>query len=89
MAPTILVFSLMGVLRGYFQGHGNMVPTSVSQIVEQLVHAAVSIWASFDFMRRFAGKENPASYGAAGGTLGTFGGAAAAFVLLAVLTAKQ
>ena len=89
MAPTILVFSLMGVLRGYFQGHGNMVPTSVSQIVEQLVHAAVSIWASFDFMRRFAGKENPASYGAAGGTLGTFAGAAAAFVLLAVLTAKH
>lgn len=89
MAPTILVFSLMGVLRGYFQGHGNMVPTSVSQIVEQLVHAAVSIWASFDFLRRFAGKENPASYGAAGGTLGTFAGAAAAFVLLAVLTAKH
>ena len=78
MAPTILVFSPDGSAAGVFPGHGNMVPTSVSQIVEQLVHAAVSIWASFDFMRRFAGKENPASYGAAGGTLGTFAGAAAA-----------
>ena len=26
MAPTIFVFSIMGVIRGYFQGQGNMVP---------------------------------------------------------------
>lgn len=69
MAPTILVFAIMGVFRGFFQGHGNMIPTSLSQIVEQVVHAAVSIWASWDFMNRFASQENPASYGAAGGTL--------------------
>ena len=85
MAPTILVFAVMGVFRGYFQGHGNMIPTSVSQIIEQVVHAAVSIWASWDFMRRFAASENPASYGAAGGTLGTLVGALAAFLLLAFL----
>ena len=57
MAPTILVFAVMGVFRGFFQGRGNMVPTSVSQVVEQLVHAGVSIWASWDFMNRFAGKD--------------------------------
>lgn len=85
MAPTILVFAVMGVFRGYFQGHGNMIPTSVSQIIEQVVHAAVSIWASWDFMRRFAYTDNPASYGAAGGTLGTLVGALAALALLAVL----
>ena len=39
MAPTILVFSIMGVIRGYFQGQGNMVPTSISQIIEQVVNA--------------------------------------------------
>lgn len=89
MAPTILVFAVMGVFRGFFQGHGNMIPTSLSQIVEQVVHAAVSIWASWDFMNRFASRENPASYGAAGGTLGTLVGALAAFVLLAVLMKKE
>ena len=89
MAPTILVFAIMGVFRGFFQGHGNMIPTSLSQIVEQVVHAAVSIWASWDFMNRFASQENPASYGAAGGTLGTLVGALAAFVLLAVLMKKE
>ena len=89
MAPTILVFAILGVFRGFFQGHGNMIPTSLSQIVEQVVHAAVSIWASWDFMNRFASQENPASYGAAGGTLGTLVGALAAFVLLAVLMKKE
>ena len=89
MAPTILVFAVMGVFRGYFQGHGDMIPTSVSQIIEQVVHAGVSIWASYGFMRRFAGTDNPASYGAAGGTLGTLVGALAAFVLLAFLMSRE
>lgn len=82
MAPTILVFAVMGVFRGFFQGRGNMIPTSVSQVAEQLVHAGVSIWASWDFMHRFAGAENPGSWGAAGGTLGTLAGALAAFAIL-------
>ncbi len=85
MAPTILVFSIMGVIRGYFQGMGSMVPTSISQIIEQLVNAAVSIAASYAFMRLFADRENPASYGAAGGTLGTLSGAVAAFIFLTIL----
>ncbi|MBR6273634.1 MAG: oligosaccharide flippase family protein, partial [Lachnospiraceae bacterium] len=32
LAPTIFVFSVMGVIRGYFQGYGNMVPTAISQV---------------------------------------------------------
>ena len=89
MAPTILVFAVMGVFRGFFQGHGNMIPTSVSQVAEQVVHAAVSIWASWDFMNRYAGAENPASFGAAGGTLGTLVGALAAFAILACWMVKS
>lgn len=83
MAPTIFVFAIMGVFRGFFQGRGNMMPTSLSQVIEQVVHAAVSIWASWYFMKRFADTDNPPSYGAAGGTLGTLVGALAAFLLLA------
>lgn len=85
MAPTILIFSIMGVIRGYFQGLGTMIPTSVSQIIEQIVNAVISIAASFTFMIWFANRENPASYGAAGGTLGTLSGAAAAFIFLTIL----
>ena len=85
MAPTIFVFSIMGVIRGYFQGQGNMIPTSVSQIIEQIVHAAVSIGASYGFMIWFSTRPNVKSYGAAGGTLGTLCGAIAALMYLAFL----
>lgn len=85
LAPTILVFSVMGVIRGYFQGQGNMVPTSVSQIIEQIVNAVVSILASYAFMLWFASYDNPGAYGAAGGTLGTLTGAIAAFIFLLFL----
>lgn len=85
MAPTILVFSIMGVIRGYFQGQGNMVPTSISQIIEQVVNAIVSITASWFFMNWFAARENVGSYGASGGTLGTLSGAVAALVFLVIL----
>lgn len=85
MAPTIFVFSIMGVIRGYFQGRGNMIPTSVSQILEQVVHAVVSIAASYAFMDWFSNQPNVRSYGAAGGTLGTLCGALVALLYLAFM----
>lgn len=82
LAPTILVVALMGCLRGYFQGLGSMVPTAVSQIVEQIVNAAVSIgaaWVLFRYGARldtlFSTKTASYAYGAAGSTLGTGAGA--------------
>ena len=34
LGPALLIVSVMGVFRGYFQGLGTMVPTAVSQILE-------------------------------------------------------
>ena len=42
-APTIFFYGILGVLRGYFQAHRSMVQTSVSQILEQIANAIVSI----------------------------------------------
>ena len=47
LAPTVFIVSVMGVIRGFFQGHGNMIPSAVSQIIEQIVNAAVSIIAAY------------------------------------------
>ena len=85
LAPTIFVFSLMGVIRGYFQGHSNMVPTAVSQIIEQVVNAAVSIGAAVYMVKRYAGSDKLSGYAAAGGTYGTFFGALAAAVTLFII----
>lgn len=37
IAPSLLFVALLSAYRGYFQGLQNMVPTAVSQIVEQLI----------------------------------------------------
>lgn len=46
LAPTLTVVCVLGVFRGYFQGMGNMVPTAISQIFEQIVNAVVSVVAA-------------------------------------------
>lgn len=93
LAPTILIVALMGCLRGYFQGLGSMVPTAISQIIEQIINAAVSIGAAW-YLFRYGAKldallstETAAyAYGAAGSTLGTGLGALAGFLFLIFLT---
>ena len=45
LAPTVWIMAYLGVLRGYFQGRGTMVPTAASQIFEQIVNAVVSVAA--------------------------------------------
>lgn len=77
LAPTIFLSGFLSVYRGYFQAYGNMVPTSVSQIVEQIFNAIVSIGAALLFMKwavslgHEKGTTTYDSFGAAGGTLGT------------------
>ena len=33
LAPGLLIVAVMGVLRGFFQGMGTMMPTAISQIL--------------------------------------------------------
>ncbi len=37
LAPSVLLVSVLAALRGWWQGHGNMFPTAVSQLIEQAV----------------------------------------------------
>lgn len=77
LAPTIFLSGFLSVYRGYFQAYGNMVPTSISQIVEQIFNAIFSITAAVLFMKwaLLLGYEKGSTtydaFGAAGGTLGT------------------
>lgn len=85
LAPTIFVFSVMGVIRGFFQGKHTVLPTSFSQIIEQIVNAVVSVAAAKLFISHFSASYQIASYGAAGGTLGTLCGAFTSFLFLVFL----
>ena len=89
LAPGLFLVAVMAVIRGYFQGLGSMMPTAVSQIIEQLIRAVISIAGASIFVDIGtragvkAGEEllGPA-YGAAGATLGTVLGALIALVFL-------
>ncbi len=85
LAPTIFVFAVMGVLRGFFQGKNTVIPTSISQILEQIVHVGCGIWFASIMLRLFADEENSFAYGAAGATLGTLAGAVISLLFLAFI----
>lgn len=89
LAPAIFIVAVLGVMRGYFQGLGTMMPTAVSQIIEQIVNAIVSIAGASIMMSvgvKIAEKKNDEliapAYGAAGGTLGAVAGAGFALAFL-------
>ncbi|MCM1175060.1 MAG: polysaccharide biosynthesis protein [Blautia sp.] len=81
-APTIFFSGLLGVLRGYFQAHGSMAHTSISQILEQILNAGISILAAYLLigMVKDESGTTQAVYGASGSALGTGAG-----VLIALL----
>lgn len=89
LAPGLLIVAVMGVLRGYFQGLGTMVPTAISQVLEQILNAIVSVVGAAVLMDRgkmLALQKGNATlgpaYSAAGGTLGTVIGALIGLVFL-------
>ena len=93
LAPTIFLSGILGVFRGYFQAYRNMMPTSLSQIIEQVFVAVVALLMSNVMISRFSGQGEDAvqRWGAAGATLGTGAGVAAAllFMLLVYFLNKK
>lgn len=85
-APTIFLYGLLGVLRGYFQAHQTMLQTSFSQILEQILNAAVSMGAAYGLMGMAAAQgadsSTQAMYGAIGSALGTGSGVLIALVFM-------
>ena len=92
MAPTVFIMGVLGVLRGFYQGLNTTVPTAVSQIIEQVANALVSVGMAALLFQH--GKEleaisgiqaYPYAWGAAGGTIGTGIGALAALIFFLVI----
>lgn len=76
LSPTIFFSGFLGVFRGFFQAHGSMVHTSISQILEQILNAAVSILAAKFLIGLVVDGDatTRAIYGSAGSALGTGAG---------------
>lgn len=78
LAPACFFVCVISAFRGYAQGHSNMVPTSVSQVIEAAVKVAVGIGLASYFMRQSAG--TPVA--AAGAIFGVTAGAGVSLVFL-------
>ena len=86
-APTVFLFGFLGVLRGYFQARRTMVPTSVSQLLEQILNAIVSVGGAI-VLTNIAGNADPskrAVYGAVGSSLGTGTGVLTALIFMIIV----
>lgn len=66
LGPSALLICLMSVYRGFFQGQGNMLPTSVSQVVEAFFKLVVGIAAALFLLHN----TNNVAMGAGGAILG-------------------
>lgn len=76
LSPTIFFSGFLGVLRGYFQAHSSMLHTSISQVLEQIMNAAISILAARLLINMVIDEDSTtkAIYGSAGSAVGTGAG---------------
>lgn len=88
LSPTLLFTSISCAFRGYFQGRSNMVPTSISQVIEQGVNTVFTVlfaWIMYRYGTNYAVSHGitgeaeirleAVKFAAAGGTVGTSLGA--------------
>ncbi|QQZ61779.1 polysaccharide biosynthesis protein [Paenibacillus sonchi] len=76
IAPALLLFPMIAMMRGYFQGRNNMMAGGISQIIEQIARVSTAILLAFILLRQ--GYSNTwmaagASFGSVLGSIGAFG----------------
>jgi stage V sporulation protein B len=79
LSPAIFITSVMSAYRGYFQGMGDMTPTAISQVGEQIINTIFSLV----FAALLIGKG--VELGVMGATIGTTLGALVACIYLIVV----
>lgn len=85
MAPSILLVCLVSAYRGYCQGNGNMIPTTVDEVLEVLFKVISGVVISLVIMRLGYGKP----LGAAGALFGTTIGSIASLTYMVIYKKKN
>lgn len=49
LSPSVFFVSVLSVVRGYFQGRGNMYPTAITEVCEQAVKVAFGVILAYTF----------------------------------------
>lgn len=83
LSPAVICVGCLSAFRGYSQGHGNMTPTAMSQIIEALCKLAVGLGLAYWLVRGGATEDVAAAGAITGVTVGTI--VALVFMLLTYL----
>ena len=54
LCPSVFFVSMLSIVRGYFQGKGNMYPTAISEISEQLIKVGLGCVLAYIFRKNLA-----------------------------------
>ncbi|MEK3789101.1 putative polysaccharide biosynthesis protein [Paenibacillus sp. FSL K6-1230] len=84
LAPALLLFPAIAMMRGYFQGRGNMTAGGISQIVEQFARVGVAILLGYMLVQAGYNEEFSAAGASFGGVIGSIG----AFAVMLYFTFK-
>ena len=71
LSPAVLFICLISAERGFFQGQGNMIPTSVSQVFEAVFKLVVGLGAAYLINKKTGSMAYAAGGAILGVTLGT------------------
>ncbi len=85
LSPAVLLVCLTSAFRGYIQGHGNMKPTTVGQVLEVLVKVVVGLALAVYLTKQ--GKSLPIS--SAGAIFGVTAGGMAALIYMFICYLRQ
>ncbi|HHY37523.1 MAG TPA: polysaccharide biosynthesis protein [Clostridia bacterium] len=83
ISPAIFFVAVMSAFRGFFQGQQDMVPTAISQVLEQILRVGTMFLLAFLLMDR--GVE----YAAAGATFGAVTGAIGGLAFLYIVYRRR
>ncbi|MFB5761784.1 putative polysaccharide biosynthesis protein [Paenibacillus medicaginis] len=85
LAPALLLFPAIAMMRGYFQGRGNMTAGGVSQIVEQFARVGIAILLAYFLLQAGYSDAQVAAGASFGGVFGSIG----AFAVMLYYTFKM
>lgn len=85
LSPSVLCVCIMASIRGYYQGHSNMIPTAVSQIIEAFCKLVFGLALLYGILKYLPGNEiYKQRMSAAGAILGVSIGSVIALIFLAI-----
>ena len=86
LAPAVICVGCLSAFRGYTQGHSNMTPTAVSQIIEALCKLVIGLGLAYWLVKAGQGEDVAAAGAITGVTVGTI--VALAYMLVTFLRTR-